>query len=59
MKENRRDFIRKTTSIAAAITAGPPWPGDSNEKAGYSTIAVLYACGYIRGLMEGVSKQNK
>jgi len=37
----------------------PTMAGDSNEKAGYSTIAVLYACGYIRGLMEGVSKQNK
>ena len=37
----------------------PTMAGDSNEKAGYSTLGVLYACGYIRGLVEGVSKQNK
>lgn len=29
---------------------------DSNEHPGYSTIGTLFAIGYIRGLMEGVSK---
>ena len=29
---------------------------DSNSFPGYSTIGVLYANGYIRGLMESVSK---
>jgi len=33
----------------------PTMDGDSNEKAGYSTIGTLYACGYIRGLMEGIA----
>jgi len=32
--------------------------GDSNEKAGYSTIGTLYACGYIRGLMEGIARKK-
>jgi mannonate dehydratase len=34
----------------------PTMEGDSNEHAGYSTIGTLYALGYIRGLMESVSK---
>jgi mannonate dehydratase len=34
----------------------PTMAGDSNERPGYSTIGALYAFGYIRGLMESVSK---
>ncbi|UBM57231.1 mannonate dehydratase [Marinilongibacter aquaticus] len=34
----------------------PTMFGDSNEHAGYSTIGTLFAIGYIRGLIEGVSK---
>jgi len=34
----------------------PTMHGDSNEHAGYSTIGTLFAIGYIRGLIEGVSK---
>ncbi|OOQ59405.1 mannonate dehydratase [Mucilaginibacter pedocola] len=34
----------------------PTMAGDSNENPGYSTIAVLYAIGYMRGLMEAVSR---
>lgn len=34
----------------------PTMYGDSNEHAGYSTIGTLFAIGYIRGLIEGVSK---
>jgi mannonate dehydratase len=34
----------------------PTMAGDSNEHPGYSTIAVLYAIGYMRGLMEAVSR---
>jgi mannonate dehydratase len=34
----------------------PTMYGDSNENAGYSTIGTLFAIGYIRGLIEGVSK---
>jgi mannonate dehydratase len=34
----------------------PTMFGDSNEHPGYSTIGTLYALGYIRGLMESVSK---
>jgi mannonate dehydratase len=37
----------------------PTMDGDSNEKAGYSTIGTLYACGYIRGLIEAVAMKNK
>jgi mannonate dehydratase len=36
----------------------PTMDGDSNEKAGYSTIGTLYACGYIRGLMEGITRKK-
>ncbi|MEO6962266.1 MAG: mannonate dehydratase [Puia sp.] len=36
----------------------PTMAGDSNDNAGYSTLGVLYACGYIRGLMEGVVRQK-
>ncbi len=32
----------------------PTVEGDSNEKAGYSSIGRLYAIGYIRGLMQAV-----
>ena len=35
----------------------PTMYGDRNEHPGYSTIGTLYALGYIRGLMEAVSKQ--
>ncbi|MEZ4903233.1 MAG: mannonate dehydratase [Spirosomataceae bacterium] len=34
----------------------PTMYGDSNQHPGYSTIGTLYALGYIRGLIEGVSK---
>ena len=36
----------------------PTMYGDSNVHPGYSTIGILYAIGYIRGLMEGVSKSR-
>jgi mannonate dehydratase len=36
----------------------PTMYGDSNEHPGYSTIGTLYALGYIRGLMEAVSKSK-
>jgi mannonate dehydratase len=36
----------------------PTMYGDSNEHPGYSTIGSLYALGYIRGLMEAVSKEK-
>lgn len=35
----------------------PTMAGDTNEHPGYSTIATLYAIGYMRGLMEAVSKK--
>lgn len=35
----------------------PTMAGDTNEHPGYSTIAVLYAIGYMRGLMEAASRQ--
>lgn len=34
----------------------PTMAGDSNDFPGYSTIGTLYALGYIRGLMESVSR---
>jgi len=34
----------------------PTMAGDSNQHPGYSTIGTLFAIGYIRGLIEGVSK---
>jgi mannonate dehydratase len=34
----------------------PTMAGDSNDFPGYSTIGTLYALGYIRGLMEAVSR---
>jgi len=37
----------------------PTMAGDSNDKAGYSTIGTLFAFGYIRGLMEAVSKEKR
>jgi mannonate dehydratase len=37
----------------------PTMAGDSNDKPGYSTIGTLFAIGYMRGLMEGVQKQNR
>ncbi len=38
----------------------PTMAGDSNDFPGYSTIGSLFAWGYIKGLMEGVSKgKNK
>ena len=36
----------------------PTMAGDSNEHPGYSTIGTLYALGYIRGLIEAVSKNR-
>jgi mannonate dehydratase len=36
----------------------PTMAEDSNTFAGYSTIGTLYANGYIRGLMEAVSKEH-
>ena len=36
----------------------PTMAEDSNSFPGYSTIGTLYANGYIRGLMEAVSKQS-
>lgn len=36
----------------------PCMAGDSNEHPGYSTIGTLFAIGYIRGLMEGVTKSK-
>jgi mannonate dehydratase len=33
--------------------------GDSNDFPGYSTIGSLFAWGYIKGLMEAVSKNKK
>jgi len=37
----------------------PTMYGDSNEHAGYSNLGILYALGYIRGLMESVSRSKK
>jgi len=37
----------------------PTMYGDSNEHAGYSNIGILFALGYIRGLMEGVRRNKK
>ena len=37
----------------------PTMFGDSNAHAGYSNIGILYALGYIRGLMEGVERNRK
>ncbi len=34
----------------------PTMAGDSNDHPGYSTIGTLYAIGYMRGLIESVSK---
>ncbi|MFC4874022.1 mannonate dehydratase [Negadavirga shengliensis] len=34
----------------------PTMASDSNDKPGYSTIGTLFAIGYMRGLMEGVTK---
>ena len=36
----------------------PTMAGDSNQHPGYSTIGTLFAIGYIRGLIEGVTKAN-
>lgn len=36
----------------------PTMAGDSNDFPGYSTIGSLFAWGYIKGLMEAVSKQR-
>jgi len=37
----------------------PTMAGDSNSFPGYSTIGILYAIGYIRGLMDAVVRNNK
>jgi mannonate dehydratase len=36
----------------------PTMAGDSNERPGYSALGSLYAAGYIRGLIEAVSKNG-
>lgn len=36
----------------------PTMAGDSNEHPGYSTIGCLFALGYMRGLMEAISKHR-
>ncbi len=36
----------------------PTMYGDSNEHPGYSVIGTLFALGYMRGLMESISKSN-
>jgi mannonate dehydratase len=36
----------------------PTMAGDSNEHAGYSNVGILYALGYIRGLMDAVSRED-
>lgn len=36
----------------------PTMAGDSNEHAGYSNVGILYALGYIRGLMDAVSRSG-
>jgi mannonate dehydratase len=36
----------------------PTMAGDSNERPGYSHIGGLFAVGYIRGLMESISKNS-
>jgi mannonate dehydratase len=36
----------------------PTMAGDSNEHAGYSTIGTLFAIGYMRGLIESISKNG-
>jgi mannonate dehydratase len=37
----------------------PTMAGDSNDFAGYSNVGILFALGYIRGLMESVSKERR
>jgi mannonate dehydratase len=37
----------------------PTMYGDSNEHAGYSNIGILYALGYIRGLMESFGRDKR
>jgi mannonate dehydratase len=36
----------------------PTMAGDSNERPGYSSVGTLYAIGYIRGLIESISKNG-
>ncbi len=36
----------------------PTMAGDSNERPGYSTIGTLFAIGYMRGLIESISKNS-
>ena len=36
----------------------PTMFSDSNDFAGYSNLGILFALGYIRGLMESISKQK-
>lgn len=36
----------------------PTMAGDVNDHPGYSNVGILYALGYIRGLMESVAKQQ-
>jgi mannonate dehydratase len=36
----------------------PTMAGDSNDHPGYSTIGTLFALGYMRGLMEAISKNR-
>ncbi len=63
------EFKRRSVVPAAALGSQRPGPrfdgvlrpdhvptmeGDSNERAGYSSIGRLYAIGYIKGLREAV-----
>lgn len=36
----------------------PTMAGDNNDRPGYSTIGTLYAIGYMRGLIESISKDD-
>ncbi|MCX6217351.1 mannonate dehydratase [Spirosoma sp.] len=37
----------------------PTMAGDSNEHPGYSNIGVLFAIGYMRGLLEAIARQHR
>ncbi len=36
----------------------PTMAGDTNDRPGYSTIGTLFAIGYMRGLIESISKSS-
>ncbi|MBK8502150.1 MAG: mannonate dehydratase [Saprospiraceae bacterium] len=61
--DGKTDMYRAMEAYYKAGFKGPMRPdhvptmhGDSNQHPGYSTIGTLFAIGYIRGLIEGVSK---